>query len=297
MKAFSFTNEKGLLQIGVELQGQAFNFSQAWEIYKEIKSRGKGPSLNLLQIMVETDFFYLDTFQEVFQTIRESRPIENLKLTSHFRFSSPIGRPQKIICIGRNYSAHAEELGNVVPDEPIFFSKSPSAITGHEGAIRIPEGVGRVDYEGELAVVIGKRARGISRDRAFDFIAGYTILNDVTARELQKADFKEAKPWFRSKSFDTFCPIGPFLVPKDAIANLADLELEVRVNNERKQFARLAQMLFDVPGLVAYLSRYLTLEPGDVVATGTPEGVGPLRPGDVVECEITQLGTLRNPVQ
>jgi 2-keto-4-pentenoate hydratase/2-oxohepta-3-ene-1,7-dioic acid hydratase in catechol pathway len=297
VKAFSFATDKGISQIGVEFGGEVYNFSLAWELYKQLKNNGRGPSLNFLQIMVEADFFNSETVQEVFQSLQEVRPIHDLTLRKPIKFLSPIGRPQKILCLGRNYQAHAEELGNVVPKQPLFFSKSPSAIIAHEEKIRLPDNVGRVDYEGELAVIISRSAKQISEKYAYDFIAGYTILNDVTARELQKSDIKEGKPWFRSKSFDTFCPLGPYLIPKDQIKDTDELDLEVRVNGERKQFASISQMIFKIPEIVAYLSRHLTLQPGDIIATGTPEGVGALQTGDVVECEISQIGTLRNPVE
>ncbi len=297
MKAFSFTTDKAIAQIGVEFDGEVYNFSLAWELYKQLKSNGKGPRLNFLQIMVEADFFDLETLQEVFTALKEVRPLDDLKLKGPIKFQPPIGRPQKILCLGRNYEAHAEELGNVVPEEPIFFSKSPSAIIAHEDTIRLPPKVGRVDYEGELAIVMSKAASHVSEKYAYDFIAGYSILNDVTARDLQRADIKAGKPWFRSKSFDTFCPFGPYLVPKDYIKNLDELDLEVRVNGERKQFASVSQMIFKIPEIISYLSKHLTLQPGDIIATGTPRGVGPLQVGDIVECEISQIGTLRNRVE
>lgn len=297
MKAFSFTKNKGLVQIGVEFGGDVYNFSQGWEIYKQLKNQGRGPSLNFLQLMVETDLFNSETFQEVFQSIQEVRSLNDIKLNKPIAFLPPIGRPQKVLCLGRNYKSHAEELGHSIPHEPLFFSKSPSAIIAHGDKIKLPKNVGRVDHEGELAVIISKSAYHISEGRAFDFIAGYSILNDVTARDLQRKDIKEGKPWFRAKSFDTFCPFGPYLIPEDSIKNPHNLEIEVRVNNQRKQFASTSQMMFQIPEIVAFLSKHLTLQPGDIIATGTPKGVGPLQIGDVVECEISGLGTLRNIVE
>lgn len=297
MKAFSFSTDRGQIQIGVEIRSEFYNFSQAWEIYKQLKNNGRGPSLNFLQIMVEADFLTLDTFEEVFHSLQKVRSIDDLKIKKPFTFQPPIGRPQKILCLGRNYKAHAEELGNVVPEEPIFFSKSPSTIIAHGEKIKLPKNVGRVDHEGELAVIIGRQAYQIHEQNAFDYIAGYSILNDVTARELQKADMKRGKPWFRAKCFDTFCPIGPYLVPKQVIKEPNILELEVRVNKQRMQFASTSQMLFQIPEIVTYLSKHLTLQPGDIIATGTPEGVGPLQTGDVVECEISELGVLINSVE
>lgn len=297
MKVFSYTTDKGSIQIGVEHQDELYNFSQMWEIYKQVENKGRGPSLDFLQIMVEAAFFSSATFEEVITTIQGIRPLNDLKLRQPYTFQPPIGRPQKILCIGRNYKSHADELGNKVPQEPIFFSKSPSAMIAHQQAIKLPREVGRIDHEGELAVVIGKQAHRISEKYATEFIAGYSLLNDVTARDLQKADIQERRPWFRSKSFDTFCPFGPFLVPRDSIKDVGDLTLEVKVNGERKQFASTNQMIFSVSEVVTYISKFCTLQPGDVIATGTPSGVGQLQQGDIVECQISEIGNLRNTVE
>lgn len=297
MKAFSFITSKNQIQIGIEYKSELYNFSLAWELYKQLKSGGKGPGLSFLQLMVETDFFHSDTFFQVFNTLQQIRSLDDLKLKEKPTFAPPIDRPQKILGIGRNYKEHAEELGNEIPKEPLFFCKSPSALIAHEQVIQLPENIGRVDFEGELAIVMGKPAHNISESYAMDFIAGYTILNDVTARDLQRKDIEAGHPWFRAKSFDTFCPVGPFLVPKEEIKNPESLEIEVRVNGERRQQASVSQMIFSIPEIVAYLSRFVTLHPGDIIATGTPKGVGALKSGDVVECEIKSLGVLKNFVQ
>ncbi|RMF67579.1 MAG: FAA hydrolase family protein [Calditrichaeota bacterium] len=246
--------------------------------------------------MVEADFFHVATISEVLDTLREFRPLDDLVIRERVQLLPPIGRPQKILCIGRNYAEHARELEHEVPDEPLFFAKSPSALIGSGQAIKLPQKVGRVDFEGELAVVMGRRAKNISEKYAWEFVAGFTLLNDVTARDLQRQDIEAGKPWFRAKSFDTFCPCGPFLVPREAM-EVDDVKLEVRVNGETKQSASTAQMVFSVPALVAYLSKFCTLEPGDLIATGTPAGVGPLQPGDLVECEIDEIGVLKNHVE
>lgn len=297
MKAFSFATDKGHSQIGVEYRGDLYNFSLAWELYKQLKNRGQGPELSFLQIMVEADFFHFDTFQEVLLDLQQVRPIDDLKLKPPIQFLPPIRRPQKVICVGRNYREHADELNNPVPDEPIFFSKAPSAVIPHEANILLPADIGRVDYEGELAVVIGKRGRDISRNSAFEHVAGFSLINDVTARDMQKGDQKAGRPWFRSKSFDTFCPFGPFLVPRDTIHDFRALKLTVRVNGQVRQQASTSQMVFDIPELISVISSYCTLESGDVIATGTPSGVGPLSRGDVVEIEVTEIGILKNAVE
>jgi 2-keto-4-pentenoate hydratase/2-oxohepta-3-ene-1,7-dioic acid hydratase in catechol pathway len=198
-------------------------------------------------------------------------------------------QPSKIIGIGQNYRAHAAEMGKGIPDEPLMFLKAPSAVISDGDAIERPAGYERVDFEGELGVVIGKRARNVSRDEALQFVRGFTCVNDVTVRDLQKKDGQ----WARAKSFDSFCPIGPRVV---AGLNPLNLKIQTRVNGVVKQDSSTSDMIFDVPTLISFVSRYMTLEVGDVISTGTPAGVGNLAVGDVVEVEIEGIGVLRNPV-
>lgn len=197
--------------------------------------------------------------------------------------------PSKIIGIGRNYRAHAAELQNPIPLEPLMFLKASSALLGPSGEIVRPRGFERVDYEGELAVVIGQSGRRISESSALDHVLGYTCLNDVTVRDLQQKD----KLWTRAKGMDSFCPIGPRIVCGLDVANL---RIVTRVNGEIRQDGRTADMIFPIDKLIAYASQYLTLAAGDVIATGTPEGVGNLQPGDVVTVEIEGIGVLENRV-
>lgn len=305
-RAFAFLNKKNFPQIGVEWNGVRYNFSRAWEIFKQLKLDRNAPDLPFLQLMVELDLFHAETFDEVFTAIQELRPLEDLRLKADFRFQPPISRPQKTLCIGRNYLEHAKELGNKpAASEPVFFSKSVSAMIAHEEPIRLPrfpiatdlkDGRGRIDHEIELALVIGKTASNIAAQFAGDFIAGYTILNDVTARELQKKDTAANLPWFRAKSFDTFCPVGPYLIPAENVPNPQALNLELKVNDTVRQQGSTADMIFPVAELVSYLSRFCTLQPGDIIATGTPSGVGPINPGDLITASITGLGELENPV-
>jgi len=199
-------------------------------------------------------------------------------------------RPSKIVCIGLNYARHAAEFGNPIPEEPLIFLKPPSALIGAGEAIVLPAGAGQVDYEGEIGVRIGKTARHVARERAWDYVDGLLPLNDVTARELQRKDGQ----WSRAKGFDTFCPIGP--VTPRAKVDLAKLSVTTRVNGEVRQQSGADDMVFDIPALIAHVSGIMTLEPGDLIATGTPSGVGPLAEGDVVEIEVGGVGKLVNPV-
>jgi 2-keto-4-pentenoate hydratase/2-oxohepta-3-ene-1,7-dioic acid hydratase in catechol pathway len=198
--------------------------------------------------------------------------------------------PSKIVAVGRNYLEHARELGNEVPAEPLLFFKPPSALIGPGDTIRLPGVSRRVEFEAEIAVVIGRRARGLSTEEAPGAIAGYTCLNDVTCRDLQKRDGQ----WGRAKGFDTFCPIGPRVATD---LDWRDLEVICRVNGVERQRARSAAMQFSIPMLVSYISGIMTLEPGDLIATGTPAGTAPLQDGDRVEVEIPGVGVLYNPVR
>jgi 2-keto-4-pentenoate hydratase/2-oxohepta-3-ene-1,7-dioic acid hydratase in catechol pathway len=201
----------------------------------------------------------------------------------------PPVRPSKIVCVGKNYAAHAREMGAEPPSKPLLFLKAPSALLACGAPIEVPKESERVDHEGELALVIGATVRRASLDEARAAIFGLAVANDVTARDLQKADGQ----WARAKSFDTFCPVGPYVV--DGLDPEA-LAIEVHVNGELRQRGRTADMITSPAALVAYISAAMTLHPGDLVLTGTPEGVGPLAPGDVVRVTIEGVGTLENPV-
>ena len=200
--------------------------------------------------------------------------------------------PSKIICVGRNYRAHAKELGHEVPDEPMLFLKPPSSIIGPDATIVRPKQSELVHHEGELAVVIGADGKDLEPDDAKQVIFGYTIANDVTARDIQR---KETN-FGRAKSFDTFCPLGPALVTADEVADPQALKLTVTVGDDERQSGETKDMIWSVAELVSFISKVMTLKAGDVILTGTPEGVGPLVAGDTVAVSITGLGTLSNPV-
>ena len=197
--------------------------------------------------------------------------------------------PQKIVGIGVNYRAHAAEMGKPIPGEPLMFLKPPSALVAPGAAIKRPSGFDRVDYEGELGVVIGRRAARVTPQNALDFILGFVCVNDVTVRDLQKRDGQ----WARAKGFDTFCPVGPRIVSG---LDPRALRITTRVNGELRQDSNTRDLIFDVAHLVAFVSEHMTLEPGDLISTGTPSGVGNLAPGDVVDVEIEGIGVLSNPV-
>ena len=229
---------------------------------------------------------------------RESLPGLFTPLASA-RFRAPIPRPPKIVCVGLNYADHAREQGIEPPKEPLFFLKSSNTICGPGDPIRLPPNSTQVDYEAEFAVVIGKGGNQIPADKAYEHVAGYMILNDVSARDMQFGD----KQWFRGKSCDTFAPCGPWIVTKDEVSDPHNLHISLTLNGETMQDSNTSNLIFNVPHLISYLSQSLTWEPGDLISTGTPPGVGVfrkppvfLKQGDRVSITVEHLGTLTNPV-
>ena len=206
-----------------------------------------------------------------------------------FELMAPV-RPSKIVCVGRNYKDHATELGNEVPKEPLLFMKPPSALLAPGGTVVIPALSKRVDFEGELGIVIGKRCRNLDAEEdARQYIRGYCLVNDVTARDIQKSDGQ----WTRGKGFDTFCPVGP-IVSDEIDPTIDSVEVTTRLNGELRQTGSTADLIFPIAELLRYISACMTLEVGDLIPTGTPAGVGPMQAGDVVEVGIAGLGVLRN---
>jgi len=223
-------------------------------------------------------------------------PLEEVDLLA------PVEGPEKVICLGLNYLDHAEESGHEAPDEPVIFAKLPSSVIGPGDDIVLPAVSEKVDYEVELAFIAGKQGKDIPAGKAMGYIAGYTVLNDVSARDYQHE--KPGGQWLLGKSFDTFCPIGPWIVTPDEIEDPHNLELTCSVNGEVLQSSDTSNMLFRIPQIIEYISRVFTLQPGDVVATGTPAGVGMgrtppryLQSGDEVACTVQHIGTLRNAVK
>ncbi|KMY45399.1 hypothetical protein AC622_15175 [Bacillus sp. FJAT-27916] len=248
-----------------------------------------------LNTLIEHSSEWLSDLAKLDLTGMEGLAVESLQYTS------PIKPNKNIFCIGKNYAAHAREFDGTPPENMIVFTKAPTTIIGHGQPIPLHEGVtNELDYEGELAVVIGKKGKAISRDEAEDYIFGYTILNDITARDLQARH----QQFFLGKSLDGTCPIGPWIVTKDEAGDARDLEIETKVNGEVRQHARTSLFLFPIDEIIATLSKGMTLEPGDIIATGTPAGVGKgfkppryLKDGDVIEICVESIGTLVNKVQ
>jgi 2-keto-4-pentenoate hydratase/2-oxohepta-3-ene-1,7-dioic acid hydratase in catechol pathway len=223
------------------------------------------------------------------------------KVADRTRIGACVGRIGKLVCVGLNYRDHAEETGNPIPDEPVLFGKAVTAVSGPYDDIETPRGSDALDYEVELAIVIGKRAKYVDEATALDHVAGYAVFNDVSERTFQT---KRAGQWIKGKSHDTFGPLGPWLVTRDEVPDVGDLDMFLDVNGERRQSGSTRTMIFSVAQIVSYISQFMTLEPGDVIPTGTPPGVALgmrpprwLRPGDVVELGIEGLGTQRHMVR
>ena len=210
--------------------------------------------------------------------------------------------PTKIICVGTNYMDHIEETKLAVPKEPVLFPKTLNCLISNNQSIIYPKFLfnqrkyNRVDYEVELAFLIKGKCKYVPKDEAYNYILGYTVFNDITARKMQTKDILSKLPWFRSKSFDTFGPIGPKIINTDEIKNPHNLNIELKLNGEVKQSSNTKHMIFKIPELLEYISTFFTLEPGDIVATGTPSGIGPVKPGDIIEATIEKIGTLTNKV-
>ena len=248
-----------------------------------------------LNALIDQSSQWMSALKELDLNTLEGLAVESLE------FTSPIKPNKNIFCIGKNYAAHAREFDGTPPENMIVFTKAPTTVIGHGQSIPLHEEVtSELDYEGELAVVIGKKGKGILREEADEYIFGYTILNDITARDLQARH----QQFFLGKSLDGSCPIGPWIVTKDEVGEAGDLEIETKVNGEVRQHARTSLFLFPIDEIIATLSKGMTLEPGDIIATGTPAGVGKgfkppryLKNGDLIEISVESIGTLVNKVQ
>ncbi len=273
--------------VGAVFGERVFNLSEA-------ASRTGKPVLSDLTWLLRREQFDSALFADLYSREKDRQECwHRLEDLSFLRLL----RPGKIICLGLNYAEHAREGNRPVPEEPIYFEKAVTSIIAHDQPVIYPPHLGRIDPEIELAFVIGKRARGVKEAEAGAYIAGYTILNDMTARDLQRKDIGNRNPWYRSKSLDTFCPVGPWIVTADEIDPQEALMIKLRVNGEVRQNSSTRYLVFNVPTLLCRISELITLEPGDIVSTGTPEGIAPVYPGDVMEAEIEKIGVLRNPVR
>ena len=292
MKLAQFETKDGLC-IGVQHRGKWLNYTKAEAFFTLATAHVAMERLTTIGVMLETGG--VDRLKDVLKFVAPLAP--HLQIPRDAVLRAPLMRPGKIVALGLNYVLHAKEGSFKVPKEPILFVKVGSSVVGPGDVVRIPRNLGRMDHEVELAVVIGKRATEVARKNAFRYIAGYTIVNDVSARSLQTKDLEKRHPWFRTKSFDTFTPMGPWIVTTDEIPPPVRLNLECRVNGRLRQKANSRDLVFDIPTILEFITKYITLDPGDVISTGTPGGIGPITDGDTMTCTIQKIGTLTNPVR
>ena len=296
MKVFTYSvfNKK---IIGLQVNESIINFSHAWAVYSSIKNNEDDCISKSILDMIKNGVFSGYLFKDVYNFLCNHKILEKFIEDREIKFELPIIYPTKILAVARNYHAHAKELGNQSVEEPIIFSKTLNTLISHQENIIYTKELTRVDHEIELGVVIGNKIKYATLDEAANSVAGYTIVNDITARDLQKKDLSNEWPWLRSKNFDTFLPIGPFIVPKEFVKNPENLELILSVNGEERQRGNTSSMINSVPKLISYISKYMTLFPGDIICTGTPEGVSPLKDNDLIEATIEGIGTLVNSVK
>ncbi|MEW5979944.1 MAG: fumarylacetoacetate hydrolase family protein [Acidobacteriota bacterium] len=273
------------------------DFTAALQAMEAATSGLAGRPIRSIQDLLDSGRFELSLFKEVLAFVAAHKLEGHVALgRSDVQILAPFDRPGQIIALARNYTVHAQESTLPLPREPIFFSKSNTSVIGPGETIVLPPNLGRIEPEIELAVVVRKKASHVSAAVAEDYIAGYTILNDVSAQELQASEIKESYPLFRCKSLKTFTPMGPYLVTVDEVGLSPALNMTLRVNGELRVVANTSGLTFDVAQLLAFISGYLVLYPGDVITTGCPKAAGAIRPGDEVTLEIEKIGVLQNPV-
>jgi len=312
MRLVTYQHE-GQARTGAQLDEQVIDLNRAY--HAALQHTGDDDELAVADARVPTDMTGLlrggDTSlraaQQAVAFVRSQLEVSGKTLkqqgvvyaTDGISLLPPVVRPSKVICLGLNYRDHAAESGMAVPDYPVLFHKVAGSLTGHKQPIVVPRISSKIDYEGELAIIIGRRGKYIAEDEAYAYIAGYTIANDVSARDLQ---FRTSQ-WTTGKMLDTFCPLGPALVTRDEVPDAHTLAIKTSLNGQVLQDGNTADMIFHVPFIVSYISEIVTLEPGDVILTGTPPGIGNTRspqvfmkPGDTIEVEIGPLGKLTNPV-
>ncbi|MBN2228314.1 MAG: fumarylacetoacetate hydrolase family protein [Candidatus Thorarchaeota archaeon] len=291
----------GVPSIGVELDSGILDIPDAASYFgRKYHVRGQSfPSTMLDLLSWESGIDVVRQIVERYNQTPSGERLLTLSLDS-ITLEAPIQRPGKIVALGRNYPEHAKETGSEVPKFPIIFAKFPSCVIGPNDTIHIPKVSTKIDWEVELAIVIGKVCKDVSEEKALQYIAGYTIINDVSARDLQRQDVQ----YVRAKSLDDFCPMGPCIVTTDEIGDGSGLKMSTAISGILKQNSTTSNMMFKVPHIISYLSKSFTLEPGDIIATGTPEGVGfardppeYLKSGDIVDQYIEKIGFLRNPVK
>ncbi|MFS0824640.1 fumarylacetoacetate hydrolase family protein [Bacillus sp. 1P02SD] len=296
MKFVSYRSQS-TIYLGILVEDQILSLNRLYDLYKEQLPQD-WPLPTDMKELIEQSEAILPNLESLLNCYEES---DQLSISlSEVEVLAPINNPEKIICVGLNYLDHCRETNMDPPSSPVIFSKYANALIGNQASVILPINSNQVDFEAELAVVIGKEAKGISEEEAEDYIFGYTIMNDVSARDIQFADGQ----WSRGKSADTFAPIGPAIVTKEEVGNPHQLEISLRLNDEIMQHSNTENLIFKIPYIVSFLSQSMTLKPGDIIATGTPPGVGMgrnpqvwLKEGDQISITIEKIGTLLNDVK
>lgn len=295
MKVAAYAGPDGKERVGLVMEDGMLDLSMALFQYENARVRQHAPEMKTMLELIQHDLFSPELFQKALDYVEE-QGIKEALTVADYRLLAPIRRPPAIYALGRNYAEHARETGAEVPDEPIVFSKAPTAVIGPGSPVVYKSFLTRVDPEAELAVVLKKGGANIPEEKASECIAGYTCLNDVTARDIQKNDLAKGWPWLRSKGVDTFCPMGPWIVTPDEMPDPLEVDITGRVNGKVRQKDNSRNMIFKIPYIISWISQYVTLYPGDVITTGTPEGIAPVYPGDIMDVEIQGIGVLTNPV-
>jgi len=281
--------------LGFDDDGNIIDLTRAISFYEVTENNCVLAPYRYIEELIWDNRFSVDFLGEVMSVISKYGVKGHFKLNGQYEINAPVN-PGKIIALGNNYHEHIKELNSAVPEKPVLFGKWPSTVIGHQDSIIKPSWIGRMDYEAELALIIGSTAKDVKASEAMKHVSGYTCLNDVTARDIQKNDLSRSLPWMQSKNFDTFTPIGPCVLLAGVVKEPVSIGVQSTVNGELRQNGNTSDFIFDIPTIIEYISKIMTLDAGDVITTGTPVGVGPLEPGDVVEITCEDIGTLSNPV-
>lgn len=294
MRVFSLSRD-GDDFLGFDHTGSIIDLTRAISLYEVVVQNNLRPPLRYIEEMIQENILTAEYIGNVIAQIDKYGLRDEFAVPSGYSINAPL-YPGKIIALGQNYAEHVKEFNHQIPEEPVLFGKWPSNVIGPEEAIVKPDGVEQMDYEAELAVIIGKDARDVSAGDAMEYVLGYTCFNDVTARSVQMQHMAKSLPWMQSKNYETFAPMGPCILLRDAVSEPVSLTVQTKVNGELRQNGNTNDFIFDISKMIEYISTVMTLEAGDVVTTGTPYGVGPIEPGDVVEVICENIGTLKNPV-
>jgi 5-oxopent-3-ene-1,2,5-tricarboxylate decarboxylase / 2-hydroxyhepta-2,4-diene-1,7-dioate isomerase len=280
---------------GLRLEEGIIDLKKSAELYRIVNDPGFIVPENIMEWVQKYSSLY-STLDKIVVFLRKHNLVKEV-LRKDVKLLAPIDKPSKIICLGLNYSEHAAETGYVPPSEPVIFAKVSETINDPEGEIICSDSIGRVDPEAELAFIISREAKNLKKENAFEYVLGYTVVNDFTARDIQSADMAAKKPWFRSKNFDGFCPIGPEIVFKEDVEDPHRLNVRLEVNGEVRQNDSTENLIFNIPEMLEHITSMMTLKPGDIVATGTPSGIREVVDGDVMEVIVEGIGRLRNTVR